>query len=125
MSDTILCHDKEDAKNVIDALGGENIKDWEFLPDGKIKFILVGKLVEENDSIRIDSKLSQYDADVEVQFWVTGNLDIDTIAEFDRDSEDDEQKVTVNVDIDDRFEFSQIKDWTRGEPRYIEIQLEY
>lgn len=59
MSDTILCHDKEDAKNVIDALGGENIKDWEFLPDGKIKFILVGKLVEENESIRIDSRVSK------------------------------------------------------------------
>lgn len=70
-------------------------------------------------------ELVKYDADAEVEFMVTGNMDIDTIAEFDRDSEGDEQMVTVNVDIDDRFEFSQIKDWTRGEPRYIEIQLEY
>lgn len=40
MSDTILCHDKEDAKNVIDNIGASHISDWEFLPDGKVRLIL-------------------------------------------------------------------------------------
>lgn len=49
MIDTILCHDKEDAKNVIDIVGGKNIEDWEFLPEGKIRIILKTKLEEINE----------------------------------------------------------------------------
>lgn len=40
MQDTILCADKEDAKNVLDNIGGENVVDWEFLPNGKVLLIL-------------------------------------------------------------------------------------
>jgi len=40
MSDTILCHDKEDAKNLIDSIGPAHIDDWEFLPDGRVRFFL-------------------------------------------------------------------------------------
>lgn len=70
-------------------------------------------------------ELAQYDADAEIKFNVKGNLDFDTVAEFDRESEDDEQNVTVNVDLDDRFEFARTKDWTRTKPKIVEIQLEY
>lgn len=38
--DTLICRDKEDAKKYIDAIGGENIEDWEFLENGKVKIIL-------------------------------------------------------------------------------------
>ena len=44
MKDTILCHDKEYAKQCIDNIGSENIEDWEFLPNGKIRIILNCKL---------------------------------------------------------------------------------
>lgn len=40
MVDTILCHDKEDAKKVIDDIGSKVIEDWEYLEDGKIRLIL-------------------------------------------------------------------------------------
>lgn len=46
MNDTILCHDKQDAKNYIDAIGGEHIEDWEFLENGKVRLILNCKLSE-------------------------------------------------------------------------------
>lgn len=38
--DTITCADKEDAKNMIDIIGSEHIKDWEYLPGGEVKLIL-------------------------------------------------------------------------------------
>lgn len=38
--DTITCADKQDAFDVIDNLGGENVIDWEFLEDGKIRLIV-------------------------------------------------------------------------------------
>lgn len=40
MADTILCADKEDAKDAVDAIGCEFIDDWEFLDNGKVKLIL-------------------------------------------------------------------------------------
>lgn len=69
-------------------------------------------------------ELVQYGADTEIRFNVKGNLDFDVEAEFDR-YKDDVQDITVNVDLDDRFEFSRIKDWTKSDPKYIEIVLDY
>lgn len=70
-------------------------------------------------------ELAQYDADAEIKFNVKGNLDFDTVVEFDRENEDNEQNVTVNVDLDDRFEFARTIDWTTTKPKIVEIQLEY
>lgn len=39
-SDTILCHDKEEAKYLLDVIGARNVADWEFLAEGKVKLIL-------------------------------------------------------------------------------------
>lgn len=39
-ADTILCLNKEDAKNAIDSIGGKYIKDWEYLPTGEIRLFL-------------------------------------------------------------------------------------
>lgn len=44
--DTVLCSDKEDAKEVIDSIGGQYVDDWEFLPNGKVR-ILLNCTVEE------------------------------------------------------------------------------
>lgn len=38
--DTILCSDKEDAKNAICNIGLEYIDDWEYLPNGKVLIVL-------------------------------------------------------------------------------------
>lgn len=46
MSDTILCHDKEEAKQVIDSIGARYIEDWEFLDNGKVRLILNCRLEE-------------------------------------------------------------------------------
>lgn len=70
-------------------------------------------------------ELVQYDADAEVRFNVKGKMDFDTFAEFDREDENDQQEVTVTVDIDDRFEFDYIKEYTKAKPKMIEINLEY
>ena len=70
-------------------------------------------------------ELVQYDADAEVRFNVRGQMDFDTLAEFDREDENDQQEVTVTVDIDDRFEFDYIKEYTKSKPKMIEINLEY
>lgn len=52
--DTITCADKEDAKMIVDSLGAQYIRDWEFLPKGKVKLILNGRLEDiENDRQRI------------------------------------------------------------------------
>lgn len=49
--DTITCADKKDAENMIDIIGGEHIKDWEFLDGGPVKLILNCKLEDiANDS---------------------------------------------------------------------------
>lgn len=38
--DTILCRDKEDAKQTLESVGGEHIADWEFLDSGEVRLIL-------------------------------------------------------------------------------------
>ena len=70
-------------------------------------------------------ELVQYDADAEVRFNVKGQMDFNTFAEFDREDENDQQEVTVTVNINDRFEFDYIRDWSKTEPKIIEINLEY
>lgn len=70
-------------------------------------------------------ELVQYDADAEVRFNVKGEMDFDTFAKFDREDENDQQEVTVTVDIDDVFEFDYIRDWTKTKPKMVEINLEY
>lgn len=54
--DTILCHDKADAKNALDAIGCRNVKDCEFFDDGRVRLILNCKIKDirrENDKNRI------------------------------------------------------------------------
>lgn len=38
--DTLLCSDKEDAKNAIDNIGGQFVDDWEFLENGNVRLYL-------------------------------------------------------------------------------------
>lgn len=47
--DTITCADKEDAKDMIDIIGGEHIKDWEFLDGGEVRLILNCRLEDIAD----------------------------------------------------------------------------
>lgn len=54
--DTLLCSNKEDAKNAIDNIGSEYIEDWESLQNGKIKlFLKKGWKGKGNESKRISS----------------------------------------------------------------------
>lgn len=45
-NDTIICHDKKDAHRVLGEIGIQNVKDWEFLEEGKVKLILNCKIEE-------------------------------------------------------------------------------
>lgn len=47
MADTILCHDKKDAKDTIDAIGCANIVDWEYLDNGKVLLILEDGVIDQ------------------------------------------------------------------------------
>ena len=55
-------------------------------------------------------KLSQYEADTKVKFHVNAEFDTDVEAEFDRESEDDVQEVTVTATFDDDVDFDDIED---------------
>lgn len=50
-------------------------------------------------------ELAQYDADKEMEFRFVTKFDADVKAEFDRESEDDIQEVTVEVSFDDIIEY--------------------
>lgn len=76
-------------------------------------------------------KLSSYSADTEVRFHFKGSFDTDVEAEFDRDSANDTQEVTVTADFDDDLDYDNIRDYEDlrsrggfGKPHII-IDLEY
>lgn len=70
-------------------------------------------------------ELVQYDSDAKVRFNATGQMYVDTFAEFNREDENDQQEVIVKVDIDNYFEFDYIKDYPNRNPKIIEINLKY
>lgn len=43
-TDSILCSNKDEAKEVIEAIGGKYISDWEYLPHGKVRINLNCKM---------------------------------------------------------------------------------
>lgn len=53
-------------------------------------------------------KLSGFNADDEVRFQFSGNFEADVMAEFDRNDENDEQEVTVEVNFSDTLTFDDI-----------------
>lgn len=76
-------------------------------------------------------KLSQYNADTEVKFNFKGKFEADVKATFDRDSEDDEQEVTAEVEFDDKLDYENISDYqsmysrTSQKEPYIVVNLSY
>jgi len=76
-------------------------------------------------------ELSNYNADTEVRFNFAGEFDTYVEAEFDRDSENDIQEVTVTAEFDDYVEFEDINnyepEYTRSIQKapYIVINLSY
>ena len=72
-------------------------------------------------------ELSQYNADTEVRFHVDTSIDVDVVATFNREDENDTQEVTVTADIDNDFEFEDISDYEHGRygSKHIQINLEY
>lgn len=76
-------------------------------------------------------KLSQYNADTEVKFNFKGKFEADVKATFDRDSEDDEQEVTAEVELDDNLDYENISDYqsmysrTSQKEPYIVVNLSY
>lgn len=76
-------------------------------------------------------ELSQYNADTEVRFNFKGDFETDVKATFDRNSEDDEQEVTVEVEFDDYLDYEDISDYepmssrTRQKDPFIVINLSY
>lgn len=76
-------------------------------------------------------KLSQYNADTEVKFNFKGKFEADVKATFDRDSEDDEQEVTAEVEFDANLDYENISDYqsmysrTSQKEPYIVVNLSY
>lgn len=76
-------------------------------------------------------ELSQYNADTEVKFNFKGKFEADVKATFDRDSEDDEQEVTAEVEFDDKLDYENISDYqsmysrTSQKEPYIVVNLSY
>ena len=63
-------------------------------------------------------KLSGFNADDEVIFQFSGNFEADVMAEFDRNDENDEQEVTVEVDFSDTLTFDDIH------KKYFEVYID-
>lgn len=70
-------------------------------------------------------ELSRYSADTEVKFHVNAEYSTDIEAQFDRESEDDVQEVTVDVEFDDDVEIEEIEDRENRAFRDIVINLKY
>jgi hypothetical protein len=76
-------------------------------------------------------ELSSYNADTEVRFNFKGKFETDVKATFDRDSEDDEQEVTAEVEFDDYLDYENISDYEPMRSRtwqkepYIVVNLSY
>lgn len=76
-------------------------------------------------------ELSQYNADTEVKFNFKGKFEADVKATFDRDSEDDEQEVTAEVESDVNLDYENISDYqsmysrTSQKEPYIVVNLSY
>lgn len=70
-------------------------------------------------------ELSNYSPDTIVDFHVIAEFETDVEAEFNRESEDDIQEVTVDAKFDDEVEFDEIEDHERERRKYIQINLTY
>lgn len=71
-------------------------------------------------------ELSNYNADTEVRFKVSAEFNTDVEAEFDREDENNTQKVNVNVEFDDYVDFDDIDDHEMNIYRpFIDINFEY
>lgn len=66
-------------------------------------------------------KLSGFNADDEVIFQFSGNFEADVMAEFDRNDENDEQEVTVEVDFSDTLTFDDIHKKYFEDEVYIDL----
>lgn len=66
-------------------------------------------------------KLSGFNADDEVRFQFSGNFEADVMAEFDRDDENDEQEVTVEVNFSDKLTFDDIHKKYFEDEVYIDL----
>ena len=70
-------------------------------------------------------ELSKYNADDEVEFHLKDKMTFDTKAEFDRNNEEDTQEVTVDIDIDDDFQYDGVRLDAYGKCRKVFIDLEH
>lgn len=61
-------------------------------------------------------ELANHNADKEIEFRFEAKFDTDVKAEFDRDSEDDIQEVTVEASFDDTIEYYDLDDdrWNKN-----------
>lgn len=66
-------------------------------------------------------KLSKFDAEDEVRFQFSGNFEADVTAEFDRNDENDEQEVTVEVNFSDTLTFDDIHKKYFEDEVYIDL----
>lgn len=66
-------------------------------------------------------KLSGFNADDEVRFQFSGNFEADVTAEFDRNDENDEQEVTVEVNFSDTLTFDDIHKKYFEDEVYIDL----
>lgn len=70
-------------------------------------------------------ELSKYNADDEVEFHLKDKMTFDTKADFDRNNEEDAQEVTVDIDIDEDFQYDSVRLDAYGKYRKVFIDLEY
>ena len=66
-------------------------------------------------------KLSEFNAEDEVIFQFSGNFEADVMAEFDRNDENDEQEVTVEVNFSDTLTFDDIHNKHFEDEVYIDL----
>lgn len=66
-------------------------------------------------------KLSEFNAEDEIRFRFSGNFEADVMAEFDRNDENDEQEVTVEVNFSDTITFDDIHKKYFGDEVYIDL----
>lgn len=61
-------------------------------------------------------ELTQFDANKKIEFRFEAKFDTDVKAEFNRDSEDDIQEVTVEASFDDTIEYYDLNDdkWNKN-----------
>ena len=70
---------------------------------------------------RMMKNVSGFNADDEVRFQFSGNFEADVTAEFDRNDENDEQEVTVEVNFSDTLTFDDIHKKYFEDEVYIDL----